>query len=120
MQEGSERDRRVFENEEVFWAERHGFGRGEDKGDDTGCKEGGRKLGKGEGGGKRVKVCGCLALLLHECCTLASRLIPHDHSPTLALAVLQIVQKKVPLTGKKSGEPSFGSSRLGGRVVHDY
>lgn len=66
MQEASERDRRVFENEEVFWAERHGFGRGENKGDDTGCKEGSRKLGEGHRGGKRVKVCGCLALRFHR------------------------------------------------------
>lgn len=66
MQEGSERDRRVFENEEVFWAERHGFGRGENKGHDTGCEEGSRKLGKGHRGGERVKICGCLALLSHE------------------------------------------------------
>lgn len=55
-----------------------------------------------------------------KCYILASRLIPHDHSPTLALAVLQIVQEKVPLTGEKSGEPCFGSSRLDGCVVHGY
>lgn len=58
MQEGSERNRSVSESDEVFWAETHGFGRGEDKGDDTGCKKGSRKLGKSHRRSKRVKVCG--------------------------------------------------------------